>query len=71
MIYEVKKTIENEDGTKKVLTFEIDDTIHINRQPEEFKSICFETSFLGETIFDNAIVLIFETGKVLVTYKTI
>lgn len=70
MIYEVKYTSRNEEGeTIDVKTFTIDDMVIFDDQPEEFKKFCREKAFCEEVIFDNAIVSLQPTGRVLVCYR--
>ena len=70
MIYEVKYTTRNEEGeTDKVKIFEIDDMVLFNDQPVEFKNICRENVLCEEVFFENAIVSLLPTCRVLVSYK--
>lgn len=64
MVYKIEKTIGEE-----VIHFEIDDIILFDNQPKEFKKIFDKYKVCGEVEFDNAIVLLLPTKRVLITLK--
>lgn len=60
MIYKVKKDDQE---------FEIDDTVFFDQQPKDFKK-AFNELKQGDTAgFDNATVILLDTGRVIVTIK--
>lgn len=67
MIYEVKKTIKQEDGTEKVLKFEIDDLIHFEEQPEKIKQIVEKYKSRDEIECDNYMINLIKTGRLIVS----
>ena len=73
MIYEVKKTIlpEDGDGQGETITFEIDDLVFFKDQPAQIRRFLDGQPRVGENNveFDNATVILLETGRVLSTLK--
>lgn len=55
--------------TKDKMTHNIDDLILYNDQPKGFRDIFSEIAVADMAEFDNANVLVFETGRVIVTEK--
>lgn len=60
MIYEVKK-----DDT----ILQIDDNVLFHKQPKEFRDLFGEVKNGDTAYFDNCNVLVFETGRVVITPK--
>lgn len=55
--------------TKDKMTYNIDDLILYSGQSKEFRDLFSEIAVADMAEFDNANVLVFETGRVIVTEK--
>ena len=60
MIFEIKKG---------EITYQVDDLILFENQPKDFKAAYWENIYNGAAEFDNASVVVFETGRVIITEK--
>lgn len=61
MIYQVKKG---------EVAFEIDDNMLYDKQPKQFKELFGKLKVENMADFDNCIVLVLYTGRVIITEKT-
>ncbi|MFV0419830.1 MAG: hypothetical protein ACK5KT_14010 [Dysgonomonas sp.] len=65
MIYNIQKTVD-----EQIFDFVIDDLILLESQDKDFKKICIEHAVSNEVLFDNAIITLLPTGRVLINYKS-
>jgi len=71
MIYIIKYTEQTEGKEPEVYTFEIDDTIFFDQQPQNFRSLFDRKQMAGMAEFDNCVANLTSTGRILIVEKEV